>query len=133
MRMSTNNGACPAAGRRAGRGLTAKPSDRGTLCHKLVVALIGVAVISGVMAPKAGSALASPSSGSASARAAPLTTAPAVTLGVRLVVSDGDGPVRAEVTGPGLTALRALVRGTRAPGGPSPDHQATPVGTLWVS
>ena len=126
--MSTRDGACPAAG----RGSTATPSDRGTLGHKLVVALIGLVVMSAATAPKAGEALASPSSGSVSARPSPLTTASAVTLGVRLVVSDGDGPVRAEVTEPGLTTLRAQVHGTRAPGGPSPDHQPTPVGTLWV-
>jgi hypothetical protein len=131
--MSTKDGPCLATGRHGGGRSTAKPSDRGTLGHKPVVALIALVVMSAVMAPRAGTALASPSSGSVSARPAPLTTASAVTLGVRLVVSQGDGPVRAEVTGPGLTTLRALVRGTRAPGGPSPDHQATPVGTLWIS
>src|SRR5438309_10829954 len=111
--MSTRDGACLAAG----RGSTATPSDRGTLGHKLVVALIGLVVMSAAMAPRAGEALASPSSGSVSARPSPLTTASAVTLGARLVVSDGDGPVRAEVTEPGLTTLRRRGHGPRAPGG----------------
>lgn len=130
--MSTSDGACLASGRRGGGGSTAKPSDRGTLGHTLVVALIGVVIMSAVMAPSAGGASASASSGSVSARPAPLTAASAVTLAVRLIVGDGDGPVRAEVMGPGQTALRAMVRGSRAPGGPTPDHQATPVGTLSV-
>ena len=116
---------------RGGGRSTAKPSRRSTPVHTLVVAVIGLVVMSAVMAPGAGRASASSSTGSA--RPAPLTASTAVTLAVRLVVGDGDGPVRATVTEPGPIALRALVRGTRAPGGPSPDHPPTPVGTLWIS
>jgi hypothetical protein len=59
--MSTKDGACSATGRRGGGGSTAKPGDR-ALGHKLILVLIGLVVMSAVMAPTAGTALASPPS-----------------------------------------------------------------------